>query len=295
MDPKANLHGIFLMVAAMGLFAVSDAFIKLASSTMSPPHTTLFLIAGGLIIFGTIAIVQKAPLRDPVAFHPVVLLRYVAEMVGVSGVVLALSRVPLSTVGAIMQAMPLLVVAGAALFLNEKVGWRRWVAIGVGFLGMLLIVQPGVEGFQLDVFWAVFAVLGLSARDILTRVTPPQIATSSLSTFTMLAALPFAVAWCAISEGQIVPDALNWWLVIAMSGFGSAGYFLLIVSVRMAEVSIVAPFRYTRLLFLLIIGIVLFGERPSPVMLLGATLILTAGIYAMLRERKQKTPLPAEG
>ncbi len=282
------------MIGGMAMFAIADSFIKLAAGTMSPAHTTFLLMGGGLIVFTVIALLEGQKLWNRDAFNTVLMVRYVAEMVGAFGMVLALSSAPLSTVGAIAQAAPLLIVAGAALFLNEQVGWRRWIAIFVGFFGVLLIVQPGSGTFEPALLWAVVSVFGFAARDLLTKLAPATIPSSSMSSYTMLAAMPFTAVWCLMAEGQLLPEDPNWFYVLGMVGFGSIGYLSLIASMRIAPMSIVAPFRYTRLIFLLFIGVFIFGETPSVLMLIGAILVLLSGGYTMLRDKKLKQALPVE-
>lgn len=286
--PDSNSRGIWLMVCSMGMFAVADMFVKLASATLSPAHTTLLLMGGGLIVFAGLALAQGVRLWNRAALTRIMCIRYVAEMMGSFGIVLALSQVPLSTVGAILQATPLVVAAGAVLFLGEKVSWRRWSAIVVGFGGVLLIVQPGSATFDASVLWAVVAMTGLAGRDLTTRAAPPAMASSALATYTMAAVVPFALLWCAVSQDRVLPVGVNWWIVIAMVGFGAIGYLLLIASVRAAPVSVVSPFRYSRLIFLLCLGFVVFGERPDPLMLLGAAIIIASGVYTMWRDRVTK-------
>lgn len=287
-ETNTTFRGIWLMIASMGAFAVADTLIKLASGTITPAQTAVLLTGGGLIVFAVLAKAEGATLFSRAALTPVMLLRYVAEMVGLLGMIMALSTVPLSTVGAILQATPLVVVAGAVLVLGEKVSWRRWAAIGVGFFGVLLIVQPGSAGFEPSVLWAVIAMLGLAGRDLTTRLTPPGMASSALATLTMIAIVPFAALWCVLSGDALIPPQVNWAIAIGMSGFGAFGYMLLIASMRAAEVSVVSPYRYARLIFLLIFGVVFFDERPDALMLLGAAIIIASGIYTMWRDRVVK-------
>ena len=214
------------------------------------------------------------------------LIRYTVEIIGTFSMVVALSQVPLSTVGAILQASPLVATVGAVWLLGEKVSWRRFSAIVLGFIGVLLIVQPGSEGFDSGVLWVILSMLSLSARDLTTRATPPAMATSSLSAYTMLAALPFALLWVLITQSSVLPHQADWWLVLSMVGFGTLGYLMITASIRVAPVSIVSPFRYTRLLFLLVLGVVIFNERPNALMLLGSVLVIGSGLYTMWRERQ---------
>jgi drug/metabolite transporter (DMT)-like permease len=285
---KSNARGIVLMVLSMGAFALADALVKLSASFMSPAQVLFFLMGGGLFLFAIMAIVLGEKLIDRRAFAPILLLRYFSEVAGMVGMVLALTYVPLSTVGAITQAAPILVVVGAVLFLDEKVSWRRWTSIVFGFVGVLLIVQPGAEGFDLAVLWAVVAMVALAIRDLTTRLTPHDMASTSLATYTMIAAIPFSLGWVLYNGESLIPAETNWYIAIPMICLGSIGYMLLITSIRMAEVSVVTPFRFSRIIFLLILGMLIFGERPSVLMLSGVTLIIVSGIYLMWREQRLK-------
>ncbi len=276
------------MILSMVAFALADTLVKVTSSVASSAQIMFFLIGGGLILFGLIAKIQGHSLVNKDAFAPVLLLRYASEIIGMVGMVIALSKVPLATVGAITQATPLLVVIGAVIFLKEKVSWRRWSAIAFGFLGVLLIVQPGTSDFDLSVLWAILAMVALSVRDLTTRLTPPNMASTSLATFTMIATIPFPILWVLYNGDSFFPTTVNWWLVLLMIALGSSGYMLLITSIRMAEVSVVTPFRYSRILFLLILGIVVFDEKPNALVLAGAALIIASGVYMMWREQQIK-------
>jgi drug/metabolite transporter (DMT)-like permease len=284
-------RGIILMVLSMAALALTDALIKVSASSLSPAQVLFLLIGGGLVLFALIAILQGEKLIDRRAFAPVLLLRYFVDVIGLVGTVLALSYVPLSTVGAITQATPILVTVGAVLFLQEKVSWRRWSSIAVGFLGVLLVIQPGAEEMDIAVFWAILAMVSFSVRDLVTRLTPPEIASASLATYTMVAAIPFAIGWLLYNGESLFPAQANWVVVAIMVGSGSLGYLLLIASLRVGELSVVMPFRYSRIIFLLLLGVLVFGERPSASMLIGATLIIVSGIYIMWREQRLKQGL----
>lgn len=282
----SNLRGILLMVLAMAFFAIADAFVKVSAAFLSPAQVLFFLNAGGLILFTLLAILRREPLWDRRIFAPALILRYVSEVIGMVGMVLALIYVPLSTVGAVTQAAPLLVAVGAVLFFGETVGWRRWSAIAIGFVGVLLVVQPSAEGFDAAILWAVMAMVGLSIRDLITRLTPAGMPSTSLAAYTMMAATPFSTAWVLYNGEALIPANANWWIIAPMVSLGSLGYLLLITSLRMADVSAVTPFRYSRIIFLMALGVGLFGERPSPMMLTGAALIIASGVYLILRQKK---------
>jgi len=280
-----NTKGIFLMLLSMATFAVADTLIKMSGSFLSPAQIMFFLLGGGLILFAMIAVIQGDSLKEPRAFAPVLLLRYCAEVTGMLGMIMALTHVPLSTVGAVTQASPILVAVGAVLFLKETVSWRRWTSIAIGFLGVILVIQPGAESMEYTVIWAVLALAAFSLRDLVTRLTPPEIASASLATYTMVFALPFAIAWVLYNGESFFPAEANWVIVTFMVVLGSLGYLLLITSLRIGELSAVMPFRYSRIVFLLVLGVLVFNERPSTSMLVGATLIISSGVYIMLRER----------
>ena len=281
-------RGIVFMMLAMAAFAITDTLIKLSATAMSSAHTALLLLGGSLVVFVLLAIVQKQRLLDKAALSLVLLIRYVSEISATLGMIQALRLVPLSTVGAILQATPLMVAMGAVLLLGEPMSWRRWSAISVGFVGVLLIVQPSTQSFDVNVLWAILAMLGLSARDLTTRVTPASIASSSLAAYTMAAAVPFSLAWVLVTEPNMLPVSVDWWLVTGMISFATAGYLMIIISIRVAPISIVSPYRYSRLLFLLLLGVIIFDERPDAMMLCGSFIIIAAGLYTMRREGHQK-------
>lgn len=288
MTKDTNLSGILLMMASMAAFAIADTLVKLSTTVISPAQVMFYLIGGAFVIFASMAIVQKDRLLDRRAFSPILLLRYLAEVAGMVGMVMALANVPISVVGAVTQASPMLATVGAVLFLNEYVGWRRWCSIIVGFIGVLLIIQPGAVEFDYAVLWAILAMTALSIRDLTTRLIPSDIPSASLATFTMAAATPFTIAWVLFNGESLLPATTNWFVIIPMTVIGAMGYMLLIASIRLAEVSVVMPFRYSRIIFLLILGIVVFGEKPGLLMLLGAALIISSGSYMMWREQLAK-------
>lgn len=277
------------MLASMGAFAVADALVKVSTAVMSPAQVMFYLLSGALIIFTFMALMQKDKLLDVRAFSAILLLRYVTEIIGMIGMIMALALVPISVVGAITQATPLLAAVGAVVFLKEHVGWRRWCSIIVGFIGVLLIVQPeGVE-FDYAILWAILAMVSMSIRDLTTRLIPSDISSASLATYTMVAATLFAVAWVMYNGESFLAEHTNWRVVIPMIVLGSLGYILLIFALRIAEVSVVMPFRYSRIIYLLLLGVLVFDEKPSLRMLIGAALIIASGTYMMWREHLAKT------
>ena len=282
---KKNSKGILLMLISMAAFAVGDTFVKISGSFLSPSQIMFFLITGGLIIFTLIALSKGEKLRDRRAFSPILLIRYSAEMLGLVAMIMGLTKIPLSVVGTVTQASPILVAAGAVIFFKEAVSWRRWSSIIIGFFGVVLVIQPTGQSLDFAVIWPVVALVAFSVRDLVTRLTPSDIPSASIATFTMIAAFPFTVAWVFFSGQKFFPPGIDWAVVAGMIILGSIGYLLLITSLRIGDLSAIMPFRYSRIVFLLILGVLVFGERPTLSMLAGSALILISGLYIMWRER----------
>ena len=279
---KKNSKGILLMLISMAAFAVGDTFVKISGSFLSPSQIMFFLISGGLIIFTLIALSKGERLRDRRAFSPILLIRYSAEMLGLVAMIMGLTKIPLSVVGTVTQASPILVAAGAVIFFKEVVSWRRWSSIIIGFFGVVLVIQPTGQSLDFAVIWPVVALVAFSVRDLVTRLTPSDIPSASIATFTMIAAFPFTVAWVFFSGQKFFPPGIEWAVVAGMIILGSIGYLLLITSLRIGDLSAIMPFRYSRIVFLLILGVLVFGESLSSSMLIGSTLIIFSGIYLSL-------------
>ena len=281
----ANQRGIVLMTLGMAGFALEDMFIKLMAAHLPTGQIMLSLGIAGAVVFGLVARRQGLRFWSREALHPAVLGRNLSEMIGSFGFVLAIALSPLTTATAIFQATPLAVTMGAALFLGERVGWRRWTAIAVGFAGVLLVVRPGSEAFVPASLFGVVAVLGLSGRDLFTRRIPRTTASMLLVAWGFMAVALVGVVQLAASGGAVLPTGAELaWLVAALV-IGAAAYWALTEATRAGEISVITPFRYSRLLFALAIGILVFGERPDAWTLLGAALIVGSGLYSLLRER----------
>lgn len=284
-----NLRGITLMVAAMAAFAIEDMFVKLAATDGMPTGQILLALGlGGTAAFWALAARAGQPVLGPAFLHPAVLWRNGAEVVGTLGFITALALTPLSTATAIFQATPLVVTLGAALFLGETVGWRRWSAICVGLGGVLLILRPGTAAFDWAMLWSVLAVIGLSARDIATRRVPAEIGTLQLSAWGFGAVGLLGAGLLAVSGGAVWPDAGQaiWLSAALVCGIG--GYWAITAAMRAGEVSLIAPFRYSRLVFGLVLGVTVFGERPDAFTLAGAALVIGSGLYSFARERARR-------
>lgn len=284
-----NLRGILLMLLAMAGFALGDVGIKLLAGAVPPGQIMGTMGIVGTVVFAIWTRARGLPLLPRAVWHPAVALRFVAEIVAGGGMVMALTLNPLSLVTAILQAGPLVVTMGAAYVFGEQVGPRRWLSIFAGLFGVLVILRPGFEGFSPQALWIIVALLGLSVRDLATRAAPRELQNLQLSTVGFFALVPTGALLIAFGQPPLWPTAMDW----ATLGFAIfttiAGYYAITAAMRVGEISAVTPFRYARLVFGLVLGLVIFHERPDALAYLGALLILTAGLYSAWRERLRQT------
>ena len=199
----------------------------------------------------------------------------------------ALARIDFAAASSIMQSLPLAVTLGAAVLFREPVGWRRWSAIIVGFLGVLLIIRPGPEGFAPAALFAVAAVCFTACRDLTTRRIAADIPTLSVTLFTSFVVMIVGFALIVPMGGWHTPSVTNWITLALTSLTVFAGYQAVILAMRGGEISFVAPFRYTSLIWALLIGIFVFGERPGASVLAGAALVICSGLYTFYRESRR--------
>lgn len=281
-----NLRGSLLMVAAMAGFSVEDMFLKAAALTVPVGEILMLFGTGGMICFAVLAKRRGERVLHPAILSPAILVRAVFEVAGRLFYTLALAYNTLSSTSAILQATPLVVVAGAALIFGERVGWRRWTAIAIGFAGVLIILRPGLEGFQLASLLALAGMLGFAGRDLATRAAPPVLSNLQLGVYGFAMMVPTGAALLAVSGGAVLPSASATAMLLAATLVGVAAYYALTAAMRIGEVSVVTPFRYTRLVFALILAVLIFGESPDGLTLVGSAVIVVSGIYTLLRSRR---------
>ena len=284
-----NLRGAIIMVFSMLGFAFEDRFIKLMGDDI-PIGQILFLLGlGGAICFGLVVRIKAQPLLERSMLTRPIMLRALGEIVGTLGFVSAIVLTPISSASAILQATPLAVTLGAALFLGDPVGWRRWSAILVGLFGVLLIIRPGMESFEALSLLAVVGVIGLSMRDLATRRVPKHTSSFQLSFLAFLALVPTGVLHMFATDTFFVPmTVLQCVYMVSALTIGMIAYYGIVAAMRVGEISFVTPFRYSRLLFAIVIGIMVFGERPDLLTYVGAAIIVASGMYTVWRERKVK-------
>lgn len=280
-----NRLGIILMVAAMAGFALEDVFVKAVSARLPVAQILFVLGAAGAAVFAALAMRRGQRPWSRAVFTRPVLLRNGGEVVGTLGYVTAVTLTPLASAAAILQALPLVVTMGAALFLGERVGWRRWSAIAAGFAGVVMVIRPGLDGFRADSLFAVVGVLGLATRDLSTRVTPRNVTSLQLSVWGFGVLVPVSVALMALGPGPVAMGVAD---VAALAGalvVGTLAYYALTEASRLGEMSVVTPFRYSRLIFALVLGLAVFGEVPDGWTLAGGGVIIASGLYTIARER----------
>lgn len=282
-----NIRAILMVTLAMAAFSIEDGLIKALARDM-PLGQVLFLLGtGGALIFATLARARGHRLTGPAARSPALLYRALAEAASVLTFTIALTLVDLSTVAAVFQATPLAITMGAALFLGEHVGWRRWTAIGLGFAGVLIIIRPGLDGFQPMAMIVLVSVLTIAARDLITRRLPGHVPSLVVGAQAFATVALSGLALLALGSGTVqMPGGLHLLMLAGAMICGTAGYYGIVQAMRLGEAAAIMPFRYTRLVFSIILGMIVFGERPDLPTFAGAVIILATGLYTFMREQK---------
>ncbi|MEM0977990.1 MAG: DMT family transporter [Pseudomonadota bacterium] len=281
-----NVKGILWMILSMAAFAAEDALLK--GSTQSLPIAQVLILfgAGGMLLFGGSALLKGQALYVPEVTSKPMLIRAVFEVSGRLFYVLAFALAPLSIATVILQATPLVVVAAAAVLFGETVGWRRWAAIILGLIGVIIIVQPGSEAFSVFTIFAVLGMLGFAGRDLASRAAPAVLTTSQLGVYGFLALIVAGVIYAGFEQRSFIwPDPMTGLILVGAILFGVTGYAALMRAMRTGEVAAVTPFRYSRLLFGLLLSILFFGETLTGAIIAGSILILASGLFIIWRSQ----------
>lgn len=268
----------------MAVFAIEDAFVKAAAVTLPVGQILIMFGLGGAFIFACVIKLNDDPLFVREVVSRSMLVRVFFEVIGRLFYVLAIALIPLSAATVILQATPLVVVAGAALIFGEKVGWRRWTAIILGLIGIVIIIQPGTDSFSMLSILAVVGMIGFAGRDLASRAAPASLSTWILGLYGFLSII---VAGVLVSVWQatlyVQPNFEMSLYILGAVVAGVCAYSCLMKAMRTGEVSAVTPFRYTRLLFGIALGIALFGEQLSHSMMVGSGLIVISGLFILWR------------
>jgi S-adenosylmethionine uptake transporter len=288
-----NARGALFMSASMAGFIVNDALIKVVLADL-PLGQAVFLrgmiattLIAGLaaaqgVLFSHIARADRGYLA----------LRLVAEIGMTLCYLSALARMPIANATAILQSMPLAVTLAAALVLGERVGWRRWAAIAAGFAGVLLIVRPGA-GMDASALFAVAALGFLVVRDIVTRLFSASLPSTFVAVLTA-GSITIVSGGLSAFETWAPVQPWHWTFLVSTSGFLLIGYVFGIMTMRVGDVAFVAPFRYTMMLWAMLVGYAAFGDVPDTATIAGAAIIVGAGLFTFWREQVAARRLAAQ-
>ncbi len=281
-----NFRGALLMAASMAGYVLNDSFVRTVSEGMG-----LFqiMLLRGLFVTAMLALIgwhRKAVFPTiSKADWRLLIMRVIGEVGATLCFLTALFNMPFANASAILQVLPLAITLGAAVFLGEHVGWRRYLAIIVGFVGVIIIVRPGSENFNAYSLWAMAAVVFIVLRDLSTRKLARHVPSifvalvSSISITLTGAALSPTLAWKAVDFGDLA-------YLGGAAAFLTFGYLFSIMTMRIGDVSFISPFRYTSLIWAIILGFVVFGEVPDGWTLVGSAIVVLMGIFTFYRERK---------
>lgn len=289
MIPTDNVKGALLMMASMAAFTLNDACIKYVAQSV-PLFQMVFLrsiaatILIALLAWKMGAFARPIPRRD----RPLVAIRVVAEVGIFVPFIIALTHMPLANITAILQVVPLTITLAGAVFLGEAVGWRRWAAILVGFLGVMLIVRPGSEGFNAYSLLALLAVAIITVRDFVTRKFSPELPSLQVAVYTAIVVGIVGLIGSLFTPWEPVA-AGEWALIFGAAVFILGGYVFSIMVMRVGEISFIAPFRYTALIWGLLLGWLVFGDWPTHLTLIGSAIVVCTGIYSFWREQKRRS------
>ena len=281
-----NVRGAIYMMLSMAGFVLNDTLMKSLADTL--PMFQAIFIRG---LFATALIGALAWHRRALWFRPctqttkIIGLRVIGELGATIFFITALFNMPIANATAILQVSPLAVTLGASVFLGEAVGWRRYSAIIVGFLGVMLIVRPGSDGFTIYSVYALSAVGFFVLRDLVTRRLPRDVPSlfvtviSSLAVMTMAGLLTATGSWQAMTLSQIA-------LLALAAVFVLVGYLFGVMTMRVGDIGFISPFRYTILIWAIVLGFLVFDDIPDPLTVIGSTIVVLTGLYAFYRERR---------
>lgn len=282
----ANRRGIVCMVGAMGCFVTNDALVKFASQSM--PSAQLIFIRGFMSVLLVLAVAHAlgATSRMREATRGWVAGRALVDATATMLYLGSLFHLPIGNATAINLAAPLFMTMFAALFMAERVRGARWLAVGFGFLGVLLVIQPRAEGFNA---WALVCLLGTlfhAARDLMTRRIHAGIP-SILITLSTAVAVTVVSGVGSLLQGWQPFGLFEFGLLALASVFLTGGYYFIISSMRHGEMTLVAPFRYSGLLFALVLGYAIWGEVPNTLAWFGIALLIASGLYVLVSEKRR--------
>jgi drug/metabolite transporter (DMT)-like permease len=284
MSPRNNRRGIVAMLLAMSFFIANDSLLKLASATLPPGQIMavrgFFATAIALsIVAGTGQLKSLTKLASPFG-----MLRGCLEAVVAFLLISSLPHLPIAIITAIVQSTPLIMTLAMVMLGLERVRWRRWSAIVVGFLGVLVIVRPGPAGLNIYAFLALAAAVLVAGRDLATRFVPADVPSTVVA---LASTAAVGIAGVLVGFGETWPPLGTRELsyILGAAVLVTLGNLFNIIAFRDTDVSVVAPFRYSVILWAILSGLVIFGELPDPTAFVGIALIVASGVYTIHREQ----------
>ena len=268
------------MIASMAAFAIEDAFIKIVTKQVPVGQVLMMFGVGGMCVFALMAKRVNADLFHPQVFTRRMFFRAVFEFMGRLCYVLAISLTPMSSATAILQAAPLFVAFGAHVFLKEKVDTKTWTAIWIGLFGVFIILRPSADDFSALSLLAVIGTLGVVGRDLFSRTAPLALTKEVLGFYgftTMVIAGACFGAWDG--KALVALQVEQTLIICAALTAGVFAYTALMTAMRTGSIAAVTPYRYTRLLFGISIGVIAFDEQLDAAMLLGCAVVIGAGLF----------------
>ena len=290
-DDRAAAHketskGIILMCAGVFLLSMNDALAKSLAD-----HYSVFqilFIRNALALPIAIGIAVRMGGRGALrSFRPAAhLMRGIFWLGAAFLFITSLRFLALAEATALVFAAPMVITALSALFLAEQVGWRRWSAVAVGFIGVLVVVRPGSDTFQLASLMAVgtaflYAVLMLGARWVDPRESVWTLMVYLVGVGALLSGIITLFTWVPI-RGQ------DLWLFVAIAACGTGGMTMMTQAFRFAPAAVVAPFDYSALLWATLLGFLVWGDKPDLATYIGAAIIIASGLYIVFREHRLK-------
>ncbi|MCF8465895.1 MAG: DMT family transporter [Sneathiella sp.] len=280
-----NMRGAAFMSISMAAFVFNDTTMKLVAEQLSMFQALFLRGIFTTLLLGALAVYKGAVIFTiPKADRWTLLLRLIGEIGGTVCYLTALFHMPIANATAILQVLPLAVTLAGALFLAETVGWRRYLAIAVGFIGVLIVVRPGSEGFNEFSVWAITAVIFIVLRDLSTRRLSPAIPSVFVSLLTSISVMIVGMILTISTEWKPVTGEGVTLLGVAAL-FVIFGYLFSIMAMRVGDISFSSPFRYTILIWAIVLGIIVFGDIPDRWTILGSLIIVGSGVYTFYRER----------
>jgi len=280
-----NVFGAILMAVSMLSFISNDALMKFLLQTISVEQGIFMRGLVSVPLLALIAYLRKSLfVRIDWRNWRVILTRAFAELAATMAFLTALSNMPLANITAILQALPLTVTMFAAIFFGEQVGWRRWSAILAGFIGVLIIIRPSGDGFNEYAVLAIVAVACVTVRDAITRRLDRSVPSLFVAFISAIPIFIYGGVATATTGWTIVSGAIIGIVVVAAIAI-TCGYLFAVMAMRNGEISFVAPFRYTGMIWAILFGFLLFGDLPDAATILGTMIVIGMGVYAFHRER----------